>query len=84
MKEQIMMTGTPELKFFPNTGSDDFDRTCPYCGQGKTLFNLGACICGKQAGCIQYVKNPKKYAKNWYSYIGIPKIGKSEDAEIDD
>lgn len=49
---------------------DDIYKTCPYCGQNKTPFKLGVCICGKQVGQIQYVNDPKKYVKNYYSYRG--------------
>lgn len=43
-------------------------KTCPYCGQNEIPFKLGVCICGKQVCKIQYVKNSKDFAKNYYSY----------------
>ena len=43
-------------------------KTCPNCGQDQIPFKLGICICGKQVGKIQYVKNSEIFAKNYYSY----------------
>ena len=48
-------------------------KECPYCGQSEIPFKLGVCICGRQVGGIQYVRNPKVFAKNYYyyySYVG--------------
>lgn len=46
-------------------------RECPYCGQKEIPFKMGVCICGRQVGEIQYVKNPKVFAKNYYyKYAG--------------
>jgi len=56
----------------PKISLRDYDgyKQCPYCGQGLVPFKLGVCICGKQIGDIQYVKNTESFAKNYYSYIG--------------
>lgn len=43
-------------------------KKCPYCGQSKIPFKLGVCVCGKQVGKIQYVKNAKNFAGSYYSY----------------
>ena len=48
---------------------EDECRECPFCGQGLIPFKLGVCICGRQVGNIQYVKNTERFAKNYYSYI---------------
>ena len=42
-------------------------KTCPHCGQDQIPFKLGICICGKQVGKIQYVKNSEIFARNYYS-----------------
>ncbi|MGH1568052.1 MAG: hypothetical protein ACRBBZ_02445, partial [Nitrosopumilus sp.] len=47
-------------------GSGEDFKNCPYCGQNKTPFKLGVCICGKQVGATQYVKSPARFAKNHY------------------
>ena len=43
-------------------------RMCPYCGKNQIPFDLKLCICGKSIEKIQYVKNTKNHAVNWYSY----------------
>ena len=72
MKVQItiqLMIAEPEV--FPKTGTEELCKTCPYCGQSKIPFKMGICICGKQVGNIQYVKNKEKFAKGqYYSYVG--------------
>jgi len=45
-------------------------KECPFCGQGIIPFKLGVCFCGQQVGCIQFVKNTQRFAKNYYSYLG--------------
>ena len=48
-------------------------------------FNLGVCVCGMQVGCIQYVKNPAKFAKGqYYSYVGDSNVEKLGISELDD
>lgn len=75
-----------EPEIFPNAVStDQSHKTCPYCGQGRIPFKLGVCVCGKQVGKIQYVKNTEKFAKSqYYSYIGTPKVEKLGIAELMD
>ena len=51
-------------------------KTCPYCGQAEIPFKKGICFCGKQVGSIQYVRNPQKFAKNYYSYVGTSEVQK--------
>jgi len=55
----------PEPKYSLN----DNYKSRPRCGQGKIPFKLGICTCGEQVGTIQYVDNPEKFAKRYYSYI---------------
>ena len=57
--------------------SNDVDKFCPTCGQGKIPFKLGICMCGNQMGKTQYVNNTEKFAKNQYNfYVGISKVKK--------
>lgn len=87
MKKQIMIQVTiSEPEVFPNADSDDQSyKTCPYCGQNRIPFKLGVCICGKQVGKIQYVKNAEKFAKSqYYSYIGNSKVQKLGIPELTD
>ena len=45
-------------------------KTCPSCGQEKIPFKLGVCICGRQVGSIQYVKDSQEFASNHDSFLG--------------
>ncbi|MGH1521939.1 MAG: hypothetical protein ACRBB2_06175 [Nitrosopumilus sp.] len=42
-------------------------KACPHCGQDQIPFKLDICVCGKQVGKIQYVKNSETFARNYYS-----------------
>ena len=75
MKTQIVITiqsvEPPDI-FAEDVSTADQEeeyKKCPYCGQSKIPFKKGVCICGKQVGSIQYVNNPKSFAKRYYSYI---------------
>lgn len=46
-------------------------KTYPRCGQEKIPFKLGVCICGRQVGTIQYVKDSQEFAANHDSLLGI-------------
>lgn len=64
-KDSQEIKGNANRKLF----SGQSNKTCPYCGQSSIPFKQGVCICGKQVSEIQYVKNPKKFAKvQYYSY----------------
>ena len=41
-------------------------KTCPQCGQNRIPFKMGICICGYQVTNITYIKNPEKFAGNYY------------------
>ena len=73
-----------EPEIFEKTDSNESYKICPYCGQRKIPFKMGVCVCGKQVGSIQYVKDPKKYAKHWYSYIDSSKVEKLGIIELID
>jgi len=60
-----------ETIFSEHDDVEDDYKTCPYCGQNTIPFKMGVCICGRQVGKIQYVNDPKKYVKNYYSYRGV-------------
>ncbi len=69
---------------FLNSKPDDY-KICPNCGQGKIPFKKGVCICGKQIGKIQYIKNTQKFVKTNYSNVDSkPKIEKLEIKELMD
>lgn len=51
--------------------SDEDYKECPYCGQNQIPFKMGVCICGRQVGNIQYIRNTENFAKNYYSYQGL-------------
>ncbi len=59
--------------------NDDY-KICPYCGQNDTPFKLGVCKCGNQVGEIQYVKDPEKFARNYYSYVKTAKNKETDTA----
>ena len=68
---------------FEDICNDDLQyKTCPYCGQSKIPFKMGVCVCGAQVGEILYVKSSKRYAENWYSYVGNSKIEKMGITEL--
>ena len=54
----------------PNMIMENY-KTCPRCGQEKIPFKLGVCICGRQVGSIQYVKDSQEFAANHDSLLGI-------------
>ena len=60
-------------------------KVCSQCGQGEVPFKLGVCLCGNQVGEIQYVKDPRQFAKNYFrhekydtaveeTFAGIPEV----------
>jgi hypothetical protein len=70
---------------FEDAYNDDSQyKICPYCGQSKIPFKMGVCVCGAQVGKIRYVVSSKRYAENWYSYVGNFKIEKMGIAELMD
>ena len=80
---QQVMNSEPGV--FPDAGSNESYKTCPYCGQSYVPFKKGVCICGKQVGDITYVNDPTKFAMcQYYSYIGIPRVEKLGIAELAD
>ncbi len=54
-----------------NEKSDEDYKECPYCGQNQIPFKMGVCICGRQVGNIQYIRNTESFAKNYYTYQGL-------------
>ena len=73
MKQETIQktrTESDSISIFSEHNDDVRYKTCSYCGQGIIPFKMGVCICGRQVGKIQYIKNPKKYARNYYSYGG--------------
>ena len=62
--KQTKLQGKSELHI-ASTGNDEYKR-CPECGQNEVPFKMGVCICGYQVGEIQYIKNTKLFAKNYY------------------
>ncbi|QMU54776.1 MAG: hypothetical protein GKS07_07750 [Nitrosopumilus sp.] len=81
----VKTIGSEFTETFEDACNDDSQyKTCPYCGQSKIPFKMGVCICGAQVGKIRYVTNSKKYAKNWYSYVGNSKIEKMGIVELMD
>ena len=84
MKTQItIQIESSEPEVFEKT-DNDFYKECPYCGQNTIPFKKGVCICGGQVGNVQYVKNPEKFARNYYSYIGTAKTEKLGIKELMD
>ena len=72
--EKISQTGQ-----IINPNQED-SKTCPYCGQNTIPFKKGICVCGKQVGSITYIKEPKKFAKNNYSFLDLDSIEKYDIA----
>ena len=65
--------------------SNDMDKFCPTCGQGKIPFKLGVCMCGNQMGRIQHVNDTEKFAKNQYHfYVGMSQVEKLRIEEMID
>jgi hypothetical protein len=84
MKQEIIQNETSsDSDVFSISSNGDY-RQCPYCPNNTIPFKLGVCICGNQVGDIQYVQNPKTFAKNYYSNIGIPQVEKMGIAELMD
>jgi hypothetical protein len=85
MKAQITIQvelSAPNI--FPPGISDEFYKTCTYCGQSKIPFKKGVCICGAQVSKVHYVRNPQKIVKQYYTYIGTPKVKKLGIEELMD
>lgn len=67
LMNQITLQKETALPEFLSDYNDD--KTCPRCGQKEMPFKLGVCRCGNQVGQIQYVKDPEKFARNYYSCV---------------
>jgi hypothetical protein len=72
------------LDIFPHDDYQNRERACPNCGQGSIPFKVGVCICGMQVGKIQYVNNPQKIVKQYYTYVSNPNTEKLGIAELVD
>ena len=64
--KQTTLQGKSEVHVTSNE-NDDYKR-CSECGQNEIPFKMGVCICGNQVGKIQYIKNTKLFAKNYYPH----------------
>jgi len=62
--------------------SNDMDKFCSTCGQGKISFKMGVCMCENQVGKTQYVNDTEKFAKNQYHFYArtskVEKLGIEE------
>jgi len=65
LKKTRQKKETPVYLIFSNNR----ENVCPYCGQIFTTFRISVCVCGMQVDNIRYVKNSKKFAKHYYSYM---------------
>ena len=84
MKQKQISQIEDSLNSEPSKNDGKPYKECPYCGQNQIPFKLGVCMCGKQVGNIQYVKDSRAFAKQWYSYIENQKIEKLGIQEMED